>query len=273
MRHGTWLILALLMGCGGAPTTESADAGGVDVATHEDAHVQEDAAAPDLRPIVFVLAGEKRAFGAAPSSELTPTTKIIPENVTYWRNGERPEAFSVYETWGPEVALAHGLAAMYPDRQVILIKRATACSSSLYASWRPTWDPARAAAVGEVEHIYKALVADLERAVGGRDVAWGALFWLQGEADASLDAAAADYAAGLEALSQTLWNHTGAEFPWVICLPQPGDDLPFLRDVRTAQQQSGFPWIDPDDLTEDATGQLELGNRLIDEFVYQKAMP
>lgn len=233
----------------------------------------------DCRPIVFMVAGEWNAAGAVSSEQLGPTEKLIPANVVYWRNGERPESFGADGTWGPEISIAHGLATQYLSRMVILIKRATSRASSLYAGWRPDWNENRAAVVIEPDHQFKMLAADVEFAVGGLDVAWGALFWVQGETDATDRVAGMYYSDGLEELSQGLWDRIGVAFPLILArVDPPPDGHMYVLSVRYAIQQSGFPWVDCDDLPRleggllfDATGQRELGTRLMNAYLRASA--
>ena len=117
--------------------------------------------------------------------------------------------------FGPELAFGLALHEQYPERQIVLSKRAVS-GSTLANDWAPGCDG------------YRALLDDLTRirdAYPDSTVVPSGLLWLQGEADAKESEDARTYGENLKRLIHQLRKDTGSHLPVVVvALPGEGRD-------------------------------------------------
>jgi hypothetical protein len=170
-------------------------------------------------------------------TDMPDAIKPLPDYTELWADGTRLTSCDGAARWGLEASMIHAIDNT--ANKPVFLKRSYG-ATSLYAAWRPVWDPVRAAVTGEVQanHQYPKLVADIADAIGDREINTAVFVWLQGEKDCKLVATAADYAAGLDNMLTTLQVDTGLTFGKAIIgrvRPFPDITYPEKATVRAAQ--------------------------------------
>ena len=133
--------------------------------------------------------------------------------------------------FGPELAFGLALHEQYPERQIVLSKRAVS-GSTLANDWAPGRDG------------YRALLDDLTRirdAYPDSTVVPSGLLWLQGEADAKESEDARTYGENLKRLIHQLRKDTGSHLP-VVVVALPGEGRPFQPMVDSALESTARDW-------------------------------
>ena len=117
------------------------------------------------KKIVFLLAGQSNMDGRAKANELSDKDKLrlkkAQKNVTLFYNfkegkpldstkaaAHTAKKFGAEYLFGPELFFGIEMSEHYPDRQIILIKRARG-GMSLYGAWNPDWSLEKAKEIKE----------------------------------------------------------------------------------------------------------------------------
>lgn len=227
-------------------------------------------------PLVIVLAGQSNMLGQGRRAELDPTQRELPANVELVVSG-RPAGPALGETFGPELALAHGFAAAHPGRKVRLLKFAIGTTS--IRAWAPDWSAEAAAVVGNESFgaLYPRL-RDFVRTELGVDQAPHAILWFQGERDARFAPAAADYGPRLDEFIRRLRSDLSAPEAWFILgtvnPPYPDAGVVAATQRTTPERLSRIKVVSSEGLTKradhlhyDTAGQWELGRRFARELL------
>jgi hypothetical protein len=225
-------------------------------------------------PLVFVLAGQSNMVGQGATDEIAPDDAVLPPNVTYFL-GPVETTPAEHPRFGPEVALARDLAAVLPDREIVLVKHARGGTSLL--AWAPQWDSARAEITRNASAgpLYSQLMDVLQGLDLGPDAELGAILWMQGERDARTPEAGEEYFANVtELIAAFRRDLARPDLPFLLGhVNPPAERYPAREAVREAQKRaareiSGVHLIATDDLTKwdddlhyDTEGILELGHR------------
>jgi len=234
------------------------------------------AGAADCR--ILLLAGQSNMVGRGRYADLAEGERALPGNVRLYQvaldDRLRPVAGGYL---GPEYGLAHALAEADPGATLVLVKYAVDASSLL--DWAPDWDPARAAVTGHAEFgpLYDQALAHLAWVQADLDgeCTVAAVLWMQGERDARIPEAGAQYRENLENLVRGLRADLGApDLPFILGqVNPPRERYPAVDAVRSVQAAvaRGDPCArlvpseglskHPDGLHYDTGGQIELGRR------------
>lgn len=222
-------------------------------------------------PIVLILAGQSNMVGQGERSALAPAQQTLPPNVELITGTQRAGAGPA-TTFGPELALAHELAAALPHRRFKFLK--FAIGSTSIRAWAPDWS-AEAAKVTENEAVgalYPRLLAFLRQHLDADAAPPHAILWFQGERDARYATAAVDYAPRLGEFIRQLRADLRAPDSWFILgVVNP----PYPHTAQVAAAQRAMPRqiartlvVESDGLTKkadrlhyDTAGQWELGLR------------
>lgn len=230
------------------------------------------APAKEERPIVLVLAGQSNMVGQGRRAQLPPEGRRLPDQVELIVDGS-----AAGESFGPELALGHELARVFPERRFLLLK--CAVGSTSIRVWSPEWSEEEVAVTDNTAFgpLYPRLLAFVRRHLGP-DESPHAILWFQGERDARFPEAAADYAGRLDAFITALRRDLAAPEAWFIL----GEVNPPYHDgPLVAQMQRETPGRVPrtkvvsaaglskhkDKLHYDTTGQWELGRRFAAELL------
>jgi hypothetical protein len=193
----------------------------------------------DDRIQVYVLAGQSNMDGSSPVSGLPPSLRVPQEDVRlYWSEvGEltalMPAAHRGARYTGPEVTFGRTLADA--GREVVIVKHAVS-GTTLAEYWAPG---GRDRTPGEGWLALTEAMANVGRELddAGEPWRWAGLAWMQGEADASYEAMASDYADNLTGFVEALREETDTpELPVAIGLIAP-DVWTYGDTVRAAQRQ------------------------------------
>jgi hypothetical protein len=229
--------------------------------------------------MVFLLAGQSNMVGRGRGADLPAEYKMQPKNVLFYLDGalrglapaggSEEKANAAY--FGPEISFGHEMARAFPDRTIILVKRAvvgTAISSG--------WDPEKKGGLRD------RLLADYQAAVKGRKSRPVAVLWSQGGADAKREEDAKAYVAGLKSLIERIRKDLEApKLPFLFSGSRPEDPItegmakrfPYLKTVRAAYVEidrtvPGARMVstvgltyNSDGIHVDAPGQIEFGKR------------
>lgn len=231
----------------------------------------------DEPPIVLILAGQSNMVGQGERPALAPAQQTLPPNVELITGTQRAGAGPA-TTFGPELALAHELAAALPHRRFKLLK--FAIGSTSIRAWAPDWS-AEAAQVTENEPVgalYPRLLAFLRQHLGAEAAPPHAILWFQGERDARYAAAAADYEPRLTEFIRRLRSDLRAPDSWfIVGVVNP----PYAHTAQVAATQRSLPRHVPrtrvvdseglgkkaDRIHYDTAGQWELGRRYARELL------
>lgn len=228
-------------------------------------------------PVVLLLAGQSNMIGQGRKAELDAARRTWPADVELivapaGDEETAPVRATERNTFGPELALAHELAAAWPGRKFKLLKFARGTTS--IRVWSPAWTREEAAVAqnADLEPLYPRLLAFVRAHLGPADPAPHAILWFQGERDARFAAAGADYAERLDAFIAALRRDCAAPDAWFI-LGEVNPPYPDLAPVAEAQRQTPQRTahaitISAEGLTKradalhyDTAGQWELGRR------------
>ncbi|MBD3265290.1 sialate O-acetylesterase [bacterium] len=228
----------------------------------------------------FILSGQSNMVGQGTVKELPASLKNNPKNIEFYLHGSQRELAGGSQ-FGPEVTLAHELAAKYPRQKILLIKYAVGGTSLL--AWAPEWSKERADITKNAGNgpLYANLFRFLERGIRDKNIVYKGILWMQGERDAKFPAAAAEYAENFRALVQSLREDLDApKLPFLYGIVNPpAANYPGLADVRKAQQafEKTVPMakmIDTDDLAKrsdnlhyNTEGQMEMGRRFANAYL------
>ena len=233
--------------------------------------------ADELPPVVLVLAGQSNMVGQGRRADLAVSRRELPPKVELVVSG-RPAENALGETFGPELALAHELAAAHPGRRFRLLKFAIGTTS--IRAWAPNWSAEAAAVVGNesVGALYPRMLEFLRTHLGPDLPPPHAILWFQGERDARFGIAAADYGPRLDDFIGHLRRDLAAPESWFILgmVNPPYPDAPVVaaaqrdtprRVARTKVVSSEGLTKRNDNLHYDTAGQWELGLRFARELL------
>ncbi|MBN1673812.1 MAG: hypothetical protein JXR37_22380 [Kiritimatiellae bacterium] len=232
------------------------------------------------RPLVFILAGQSNMVGAG--KELEDELRKLPPNVEFHSRGKgdgtKREQFM--KRFGPEATFAQAISHAFPDRRIVLVKHAKGGTSLL--AWAPDWDPEVADRTKnrDAGPLYAPLMALVKKAVGDRDVEYGAVLWMQGERDAGFPAAAKEYGRHFAALIARFRKDLNApDLPFIYGQVNPppaykGRDAVRAAQAATEEAISHTKMVQTDGLSKwqdnlhyDSEGQLELGRRFAKAYL------
>lgn len=232
---------------------------------------------------LFVLAGQSNMVGRGWYGDLPPDQQALPGNVTLYEIALDTRLEPVGGRFGPEVGLAHALGTAMVGERLVLVKYAVDGSSLL--DWAPDWDRQTAEVTGfpEFGPLYRELLAYIRQVQMevGPDCRLAAVFWMQGERDARIPEAGAQYEARFVELIRRFREDlkmTGLPFLFGQVNP-PAELYPAVDGVRAAQasvarQIAGTWLVSTDGLSKwrdgvhyDTAGQVELGRRFADLFL------
>jgi hypothetical protein len=228
-------------------------------------------------PVILVLAGQSNMVGQGRRAELPAEKRALPANVALVV-GNAPEGKAPGDNFGPELALAHELAAKWPGRKFVLLKFAVGTTS--IRAWAPDWSEADAAVADNVSFgaLYPRLLGFLRPHLASGAPPPHAILWFQGERDARFAAAAADYAPRLDAFIERLRRDLAAPDSWFILgvVNPPYPDAPVVAGMQrdTPRRVARAKAISAEGLTKradklhyDTAGQWELGLRFARELL------
>eukprot|EP01090_Pellita_catalonica_P009287 TRINITY_DN20347_c0_g1_i1.p1 TRINITY_DN20347_c0_g1~~TRINITY_DN20347_c0_g1_i1.p1 ORF type:complete len:250 (+),score=39.10 TRINITY_DN20347_c0_g1_i1:96-845(+) len=158
--------------------------------------------------VVFVLAGQSNMVGRAKAQTLPTELRSPPKNVQMmYQNDLNFGKPGKSKKWGPlkpqhspglnithfgpEIAIGHGLAKLYPDKKIYFIKFAMG-STNLHTNW----NPATTSKDGYYS-IFADYVNSNIKTIKDKDVTLGGIFWYQGSSDCSKPKDANAYQANL----------------------------------------------------------------------------
>lgn len=227
-------------------------------------------------PVVLVLAGQSNMLGQGERAALTDAQRALPPNVELIVDAKDPAAAA--RTFGPELALAHELAAAFPQRRFRLLKFAIGTTS--IRAWQPEWsaEDARVAGNESVGALYPRLLGFLRRHLRVGEPPPHAVLWFQGERDARFAATAVDYAPRLDQLIAGLRRDLGAPDSWFVLgiVNPPYEHVAPVQAAQRATPQR-MPRVKvvesagltkrSDNLHYDTAAQLELGRRFARELI------
>jgi hypothetical protein len=218
----------------------------VDAAPSEDHPSMDTSALADLsvpttpRLWVFIMAGQSNMVGLGKNAELTAAQAAPVPNVTIYYNASihpntntlkwmplGPGFGASNDHFGPELGFGQKLHALYPNRQIAIIKVAEG-GTGLSDRW--------AAGVGD---LYQLLINEVTAQLAvlaqtGRPQLAGFL-WMQGENDASQQSTADAYQGHLAEFIWAVRQNLGvAILPFTAGLISPAGGWPFVDIVRTA---------------------------------------
>lgn len=178
---------------------------------------------PDV--MVFFLAGQSNMAGSANYDALDSMTKKRIEkaaeivNISNDGKASKPlsPSYSKYQknkrgfgnVFGPEIPIGLTLAEMYPEQEILLIKKAQG-GTALQGAWNPEWTAEKAAEVEKEgfkrelqlyrdHHIQiKEQLAIIKQ--DGKSYKVMGMFWMQGENDAAKELGAINYEVNLKKL-------------------------------------------------------------------------
>jgi hypothetical protein len=243
---------------------------------------------------VFILAGQSNMAGQGDPSELPAEYQKHPDNLLMPipprdRKG-RPRTdlvpFAPFpERFGPEVGFAHAMAKAWPDRKIVLIKKAIGGTSAL--AWAPDWTRERAAITQNERNgaLYQNLMEQLVEPIQkryGDDVEIVGVLWAQGGRDGRYEKAAGQYEQNLKKIIAAFRKDLGnPELPFILAhtVDAQGKGFPYMDQVRAAQER--IAKTDPrsvlvsseglstkrDNVHFDTKGQLELGRRFAKAYL------
>ncbi|TGV01864.1 sialate O-acetylesterase [Flavivirga rizhaonensis] len=195
-----------------------------------------------VKPIqVVLLAGQSNMAGAGNYDELSEEVKQRIEKISHRVllsfNGKPAKPLSYYDNkpskkynftkrFGPELLLGLTLAESNPNQEFLLIKRSQG-GTALYGAWNPNWSQTKTKAVEKVGFkqnlkLYKLHISDIKRNLNllnsqnkGYEIV--GLAWMQGENDATLEAAAKSYKNNLRELIRAYRRDLNVpELPFVL---------------------------------------------------------
>jgi hypothetical protein len=152
---------------------------------------------------VFVLAGQSNMTGSGQADELTPPHNQPHDRIRLWAHG-RWEYFVPKKNFGPGVAMAHQLAARWPNDTIGIIKVAIGGTGIL--SFHPDWtrESADRTKDGRKGDLYRDITDAVKAAREVSDFELTGFAWKQGGKDMrSLDLAS-EYLANFEKMITTL---------------------------------------------------------------------
>jgi hypothetical protein len=208
----------------------------------------------------FIFAGQSNMVGKGLLSELPEGKRPYPENVECNLFGRRYK-----QQFGPEYSFIQDITDAYPDEPIIIVKFAYGATSMRH------WAPGK-------KH-YKKLIRIVERVTADRPTEITAIFWMQGEADATDPVLAEKYLQNLAHLADSLREDIDAPAAPFIYGRIIQDRRPFASIVREAQEaaETIIPhayMISTDDLSlrndgihYGTQGQLTLGRRFADALI------
>ena len=233
--------------------------------------------AGELPPVVLILAGQSNMVGQGRRGDLAASRRELPPGMELIVSG-RPLENALGESFGPELALAHELAAAHPGRRFRLLKFAIGTTS--IRAWAPNWSAEAAAVVGNeaVGALYPRMLDFLRNHLGPDLPPPHAILWFQGERDARFAVAAADYGPWLDDFIGRLRRDLAAPEAWFILgvVNPPYPDAPVVaaaqrdtprRVARTKVVSSENLTKRNDSLHYDTAGQWELGLRFARELL------
>ncbi len=191
-----------------ADTDADADADtDTDTDTDTDSDADTDTGTAPQPALVYLLGGQSNMAGFGQATGLPPSLRVAQDDVwIYWSGwpawrGLQPSSdyssgSGIYT--GPEASFGRAMADAFPDREVYLIKHAVG-GTDLAAYWYPgvsDSDPS----MGEGYAVWLQTVRDglAELGAQGVDYEVAGMIWMQGEADACVEAWAAAYDDNLE---------------------------------------------------------------------------
>ncbi len=244
---------------------------------------------------VFLLAGQSNLAGRAPGHEVGDTVgeetirmdyvcSFAGDVMTPHRSrGWGPLVVSpehegiVCAHFGPEIGLGRAWVEIRPNEPLALIKHGRG-ATNLAEDWHPKASKGKLLYRDFIEHVKTAL---LSLPAEGRTGELAALFWVQGEADATRHEWAVRYEENLRQLfTQVRADLNCPNLPVIIAQTRPGSAEAGMVDVemvRAAQRKVAAAddhgaIVPTDDLTlldhvhYDAPSQLRLGKRLAEAY-------
>lgn len=228
-------------------------------------------------PIILVLAGQSNMGGQGVRSDLPPAQRALPPNVELIEEGLRgPVAHA--KSFGPELALAHELAAAFPQQKFRLLKFAVGTTS--IRVWSPEWAEAdvRVTENESFGALYPRLLGFLQQHLRADEPPPHAILWFQGERDARFAAAAQDYSPRLALFVTRLRRDLRAPSSWFVH-GMVNPPYAHTAEVVAAQRALGqqlprVKLVESEGLTKrsdklhyDTAGQWELGRRFAQEII------
>lgn len=216
---------------------------------------------------VFVLAGQSNMQGLGAVYQLKPWQKRTPPNVKFYTGGTRsPVPLVRGGRFGPEVNFAHQLARVFPKDRITLIK--VAAGGTPITQWMPG------------TRNYRAILTQVQHALGFSNNRVDAILWMQGESDATTPHRANRYDGDLKRIiSQLRSDLRSPHSLFMIGEVNPlAQRFPHVHTVRAKQRlvhnqvpntqliPTGGLSKNSDQLHYDTNGQLQLGNRFASAY-------
>lgn len=216
-------------------------------------------------PVLFILCGQSNMSGSGVITEIPEEQRSIPAQVEFWDRGEQQTVFGASGYFGPEIGFTDRILKRFPERTFIIVKHSQGGTSM--DDWLNGG-------------LLTEALAFAQTAVAGRDVELGGFVWVQGERDSQFPDLARAYLDNLIAVRGRAESTFGPG-PMFVALSQPPTYCEYYQWVIEAQAR--FPavspdgWIIPtygcsigeDGIHYDTGGQLELGRRIADAYVYR----
>ena len=222
--------------------------------------------------LVVLLGGQSNMVGAGNPDEVKGQRF---NNISYYNYGMSPELQVQQNSLGPEFGISKELIKNFPDKNFILIKYAVG-ASSLY-DWSPVYDKDKAEITGNPRfgNLYDSLLVKVRAITEGLNTKIIALAWMQGERDARIPEAGANYYNNFKMLIDSVRNDLDLPDLPVIYgkVNPPKSRYPAYDIVRASQEQINRDvintyLIDTSDLEKlqdsvhySTNGQLKLGQR------------
>ena len=230
---------------------------------------------------IFILSGQSNMDGCATTADLPESLRATPPDLRFFHKGDFRQLCSEAR-FGPEVGIAHSLAAACPDDTIVLCK-VSQSGANLYYDWDPDADSGGPEDQyrGPMYHQLLEALTVLKARLPAEDPAVRGMFWMQGERDSVFEHMAAAYERNLEAFIERVRADIAHGMPFVVAqiAPRVIDDIETGRyrhawrgPVRAAQAAvaeslHNSALVPTDDLPQfdnlhyDAAGQILLGRR------------
>jgi len=230
---------------------------------------------------VFVLMGQSNMVGAARAAKLEAPYTEAHDRIRIWANG-RWETMVPRNRFGPEVSLAHQLAAFWPDDTIGIIK--VASGGTGIRGFEKEWSFERAELTfdGKKGSLYQDLMHAVAEVKRNSNPIFSGFVWKQGGADGTKKVLAdtyydtfqqvvTDLRMDLEAPEMPVFVLTYVTDAELAQIKQISSKRPYLRQVFMAHNRAGrdipntvtvhhgrLPVLD-DGIHYNAEGQLMLG--------------
>jgi hypothetical protein len=228
--------------------------------------------------IGIIMSGQSNMDGRGSVSALSDSQKALPPNLSFvsnWTNRPWPWMVNPSATsFGPEISFCHTIAARYPSKEFMVIKKAQGGLS--INSWKP--------GSGTMHQALVDMQNGMEAYFAPKVIVWSAYLWVQGEADA-LNATSANsyYGKLVELIDDSRTQFRNANLPWLITPTEFPDfkqaDYPYADIVTQAKMDvadsmsnitivpiAGLE-LNADGVHFSSNGQLGLGVRFADSIM------